>query len=129
MTQMSTDKKEQDPETYQIIGAAIEVHRQLGHGFLEAVCQDALSVEMNLRHIPFSREAGLKIIYKGSPLTCSYGVDVLCVETVLVELKALDVLTNTERGQILKFLRASGGGRALLLNFGAQRLEYERFVL
>jgi GxxExxY protein len=88
MTQIS----EKDPRTYEIIGAAIEVHRIMGHGFLEAVYQEALSIEFSLRKIPFQKEVDLPIYYKDKILSTSYRADFLCYERVIVELKAISQL-------------------------------------
>ena len=80
MSQMSADLQKTDrvPETYSIIGAAMEVHRQLGRGFLEAVYQEAMAVELTARQIPFRREVSLPIFYKGQRLACSYRADFVC---------------------------------------------------
>jgi GxxExxY protein len=127
MTQMSAD--ESDPETYAIIGAAMAVHRELGHGFLEAVYQAALAVELSARHIEFLREAPLPITYRGTLLPVGYRIDFLCFGAVIVELKALAALGTREEAQVTHYLKASGYRRALLLNFGQPRLEYKRIVL
>ena len=71
-------------QTYSIIGAAMEVHRQLGHGFLEAVYQEALAKEFTLRGIPFAREVELTIFYKNAPLACKYRADFICDDEVIV---------------------------------------------
>jgi GxxExxY protein len=117
-----------DPRTYGIIGAAMEVHKTLGHGFLEAVYQEALNMELSLRGIPFQREVQLPIYYKGSILSTIYKADFICYETVIVELKALSKLSGTEESQIINYLKAAGFELGLLLNFGANSLEYKRFV-
>jgi GxxExxY protein len=126
MTQMGADGR--DPQTYAVIGAAMEVHRELGHGFLEAVYQEALAVEFGRRGIPFGKEVDLEIQYKGQRLRCSYKADFICYERVLVETKALGRLTGIEEAQVINYLKATGLDRALLINFGAERLEYKRLI-
>ena len=117
-----------DPETYRIIGAAMEVHRQLGHGFLEVVYQEALAVEFVERGIGFEREAELPVLYKGRSLACCYRADFLCFGCVVVELKALSELTPREHSQVINYLKATRLSRGLLLNFGAPRLDYKRII-
>ncbi|HET6441869.1 MAG TPA: GxxExxY protein [Phycisphaerae bacterium] len=118
----------QDPQTYAILGAAMEVHRVLGHGFLEMVYHEALARELAARRIPFGREAPLAIAYKGEALPCSYKADFFCFNEVIEELKAAARLTGADESQIINYLKASGLRRGLLLNFGAPRLQYKRFV-
>ena len=118
-----------DAQTYAIIGAAMEVHRQLGPGFLEAVYHEALVVEFSQREIPFRREVELPILYKGHALACTYRADFLCFDGIIVELKALAKLSGTERSQVLNYLKATELHRALLLNFGSASLIHERLVL
>ena len=118
-----------DPQTYAIIGAAMDVHRELGHGFLEAVYQEALAMELAVRHIPFQREAPLQVKYKGQPLACTYKADFICYDSILVELKAIERLGNPERAQVLNYLNATQFTRALLFNFGSPSLEHQRMVL
>ena len=127
MTQMNADSQ-RDPETYAIIGAAMEVHRELGNGFLEAVYQDALQIEFKLRDIPFQREQSVPVLFKGVALGAPYRADFVCHGSVLVELKAVKALTDVETAQVLHCLKATGFGRALLINFATPRLEYKRFI-
>jgi GxxExxY protein len=119
---------EKDQQSYAIIGAAMEVHRQLGHGFLEPVYQEAFALELTERGIPFQREVILPIAYKGQKLTCSYKADFVCYDSLLVELKALGKLFGIEEAQVINYLKATGFSRSLLLNFGAPSLEYKRLV-
>ena len=120
---------ERDPQTFAVIGAAMEVHSQLGHGFLEAVYQEALARELSARRIPFEREVELVVAYKGEPLACRYRADFICYGEVIVELKALSTLSSIEEAQMLNYLKATGKPRGLLINFGAPSLKYKRLVL
>jgi GxxExxY protein len=126
ITQMDADRR--DPETYAIIGAAMEVHSTLGHGFLEAVYQEALALEFARRNIPFLREVGLDIHYKNQKLATVYRADFVCFDSVIVELKALSAVGNGETAQILNYLKATEFSRGLLLNFGTPALQYKRIV-
>lgn len=117
-----------DPDTYAVIGAALEVHKQLGHGFLEAVYEQALSIELGLRSIPFVTQAYLPVSYKGEELDCSYRVDFICFDKVIVEIKALSHLSGKEQSQLLNYLKASSYEKGLLINFGAKNLQVKRMV-
>lgn len=117
-----------DPQRYQIIGAAMEVHRVLGRGFLEAVYRQALRVEFIVRSIGFVCESELPIHYKGNTLECKYRADFICFEDILVEVKALAQLGGVERSQVINYLKAAGYRSALLIYFGAESLQYERIV-
>jgi len=122
------DLTEDDPRTYAIIGAAMEVHRQLGCGFLEPVYQEALAIEFTNRAIPFIREVKLPLAYNGQPLHTRYCVDFICFNSVVVELKALARMSGTEEAQVINYLKARHDV-GLLLNFGTRSLEHRRFVL
>jgi GxxExxY protein len=119
---------QRDPKTYAIIGAAMEVHRVLGCGFLESVYQEALKLELVDRCIPFEKEVDLSVVYKGRRLNTAYRADFICYNSVVVELKALDNLGGIEHAQILNYLKATGYPVGLLLNFGTKSLDYHRFV-
>jgi GxxExxY protein len=116
-------------EVYAIVGAAIEVHRELGSGFLEAVYQEAMEMELASRGIAFVSQKPLTIRYKARPLLKEYVADLICHGQIIVELKALDQLSGKEEAQLLNYLKATGLRVGLLLNFGsAGRLEWKRFV-
>ena len=117
-----------DPRTYAIIGAAMEVHRHLGCGFLEAVHQEALSREFSLRGIPFVREVELPVVYKGERLAVFYVADLVRHGSVIVELKALSDLTSVAEAQVINYLKASGHQVGLLLNLGSSSLRHKRLV-
>jgi len=117
-----------DPRTFAVIGAAMEVHRVLGCGFLEAVYQEALALEMQTRAIPHRREVELPVFYKGQRLMTQYKADFIAYDDVIVELKALAKLSGMEEAQIINYLKSSGLKVGLLINFGAPSLEYRRFV-
>jgi GxxExxY protein len=116
-------------ECYAVIGAAMEVHSQLGPGFLEAVYQESLEMELGSRSIPFEAQKTLTIYYKGRPLKKEYIADIICYGQIIVELKAMDRLTGKEESQILNYLKATGLKAGLLINFGGHgKLEWQKFV-
>ena len=120
---------ERDSRTFAIIGAAMEVHRSLGAGFLESVYLQALELELQARGIPFQREVDLPIRCKGTILNATYRVEFICYGEVVVELKALPRLGGAEESQVINYLKARGGGIGLLLNFGTQSLTHKRFAV
>ena len=116
-------------EVYQIIGAAIEVYNQLGNGFLEAVYQDALVLELRLRKIAFQEQTLLELTYKGQTLRHTYVPDLIMFDKIVVELKAISMLGPNEEAQLLNYLKTTGMRLGLLINFGAQRrLEWKRMI-
>jgi GxxExxY protein len=112
-----------DPRTFAIIGAAMTVHRILGCGFLESVYRDALAIGFDLCRIPFTPEV------KGHELRGQYRIDFVCFSKIVVEVKARSTTGAADQAQVINYLAAAGHQTALLLNFGAQRLDYKRFVL
>lgn len=117
-----------DQQTHAIIGAAMEVHRELGPGFLEPVYQDALAVELKSRGLEFVRELELPILYKGAALSCTYRADFVCFNQVIVELKALPAITGVEEAQIINYLKATKLDRGLFINFARPSLEFKRYI-
>jgi GxxExxY protein len=116
-------------EVYAIVGAAMEVHRILGSGFLEPVYQEALEVESGTRRLPFASQKVLQICYKGRLLKKEYIADLIYFDQIIVELKALDSLTGREEAQLLNYLKATGNKVGVLINFGSHpKLEWKRFV-
>ena len=118
-----------DPRTYAIIGAAIEVHRVMGTGFLELLYKDALSIELQRRDIPFAAEVPCQVEYKGHVLRGNYRMDFVCFQAVVLEIKARSAITPADHAQLLSYLASARIRQGLLLNFGAARLEHRRFVL
>lgn len=113
-------------ESYKIIGAAMEVHRLLGCGFVEAIYQEALEKEFALKKIPFEREKELTVSYKGNILTKTFKADFVCYNKIILELKAVKEFADEHYAQIYNYLRASGMDLGILINFGTASLEYER---
>src|SRR5690242_2275907 len=95
-----------DEQTFAIIGAAMEVHRELGNGFLEAVYQDAFEIELRMRKIPFKREIALPVSYKGRTLPSFYKADFICHDEIVVEIKALARVGGVEESQVINYLKA-----------------------
>ena len=121
--------EERDPRAYAIIGAAMEVHRRVGPGFLEAVYHEALEIEFAARKIPFASEVRIPIRYRDQTLTSFFQADFICFGQVIVEIKALKELTNIEEAQTLNYLRVARLSVGLLINFGAPSLQHKRFAM
>ena len=118
-----------DERTYQVIGAAMEVHRTLHRGLLEKLYCEALAVEFELRKIPFDDKFSCQVIYKDRPLSGYYWLDFVCYGEVVVEVKAQSSLTPADEAQLLNYFALTHKRVGLLLNFGAKSLQYQRFVL
>ena len=115
--------------TEKIIGAAMEVHRELGTGFLEYVYEEALCYELKLRKISFERQKDIDIYYKNLMIPRKYKPDVLIENKVIVEIKATQGLTEIDEAQLLNYLKATKLRIDLLLNFGKRSLEIKRRIL
>ncbi len=117
-----------DEKTYKIIGAALEVHKELGCGFLEAVYQEALDREFTIQRISFKAQPIIQIKYKGQLLDKTYQPDFICYGEIILEIKAISSLSGIEEAQLINYLKATGLKVGLLINFGSKSLEYKRFV-
>ena len=116
-------------ESYKIMGACFEVYKEMGCGFVEPVYQECLAVELQLQGIPFVPQTELKLSYKGRILECRYKPDFICLEKIIIEIKAVSELCDEHRAQIHNYLKATGFKLGLLVNFGHfPKLEYERIV-
>ncbi|GAB2609157.1 GxxExxY protein [Belliella aquatica] len=116
-------------ESYNIIGAAIEVHKELGKGFLESVYQEALEIELTAFKVPHLREASVPISYKNRKLTKNFVADFICYDKIILELKAISDLSPEHTSQVFNYLKATGFKLGILINFGAMSLQYKRIVL
>ncbi|EID32348.1 GxxExxY protein [Prevotella sp. oral taxon 306 str. F0472] len=115
-------------EAYQIIGAAMAVHNELGSGMREIVYGDALEIELKLRGIPFQREQTFTIFYKGVELQHKFKCDFICFKNIIVEIKAEKGLTDIDRSQIINYLKITKCPLGILINFGESSLMYERYI-
>ena len=119
-----------EKETYAIRGAVFEVYRELGCGFLEAVYQECLEKELRKWNVSFVAQQELLLNYKGEPLRQTYKPDLICYESIIVELKALSSTSGEHKAQVLNYLKASGMKLGLLINFGCYpKAIVERIVL
>ncbi len=118
-----------EQESYAILGACFEVYKEKGCGFLEAVYQECLELELGMRGVPFRTQVELLLSYKGHPLKQFYKPDFTCFERIIVEIKAVSKLTDEHRAQLHNYLKATGLRLGFLANFGHYpQLEYERIV-
>lgn len=113
-------------ESFNLIGAAMEVHKQIGCGFTEPIYQEAFEEELRLRGIPFEREKVINVTYKGKVLSKNFRPDFVCYDKIIVELKAVDGFTDEHIAQTYNYLKASGYELGILINFGTKSLEYKR---
>jgi GxxExxY protein len=115
-------------ECYKILGCAMEVHNELGPGFLEAVYQEALSIELASSRIKHEKEKVIDISYKGEIMAKKYIADFICNEEIVIELKAVSTLKDEHYAQVLNYLKATDLRVALLINFGAKSLQFKRII-
>lgn len=115
-------------ETYQIIGASINVYNELGNGFLEAVYQDALEIAFQLLNIPYQREVPYQVTYKVRKLNRKYIADFMMYDSIVLELKAQEFLVRANHSQAVNYLKAAKHKIGLLINFGEKSLVNKRFI-
>jgi GxxExxY protein len=117
-------------ESFEIMGACFEVYKEKGSGFVEAVYQECLEIELGLRTIPFKAQQELGLTYKGRLLKSKFKPDFICYDKIVLEIKAVSGLTDEHRAQVQNYLRATGLKLGLLVNFGHYpKVEYERIAL
>lgn len=119
---------EKEELTGKIINACMEVHNELGNGFLEPVYQEALEEEFKIQGIPYVREKLLPVMYKGKQLKKEYYADFVCYDDIIVEVKAVSVLSKPHKAQVLNYLNAASKEIGLLINFGETKLKWERIT-
>ena len=115
-------------EVFKIIGAGMAVSNTLGCGFLEAVYQEAMEIELEENKIPFEPQKIIQISYKGRILEKEYIADFLCYEKIIVEIKAMKKITEIEEAQLLNYLKATKLPLGLIVNFGSKKLEWKRYA-
>ncbi len=122
---------EYEPQTARIIGAAIEVHRHLGPGLLESAYEQCLCQELSTRELTIKRQVTLPVIYKRTKVEPGFRADLIVEDEVLIELKAVEKLQTVHEAQVLTYLKLSGIGKGLLMNFNAMPLKngIKRFVI
>ncbi|HQJ90212.1 MAG TPA: GxxExxY protein [Paludibacteraceae bacterium] len=116
-------------EVFDIVGAAMAVHRELKNGFLEAVYGEALSVEFKEENIPFEREKALPVYYKGRLLNKKYFADFVCYDSIILEIKAAESLLPEHEAQLLNYMHVTHTKVGILINFGEKSLKYRRLIL
>ena len=116
-------------EAFSIIGKCMEVHRILGHGFLEIVYKDALEYEFQWAHIPYGREVRFDVLYKIATLRHHYFADFTVYEKIIFEVKSMEGINDDHMARMLNYLKISGYRLGLIVNFGKRSLEYRRVVL
>lgn len=115
-------------ECYAIVGACMNVHRQLGCGFLESVYGEALTKELEKRKIPFVKEKKLELYYDGEKMNKYFKADFICFDSIIVELKSKTCLLKIDEQQTVNYLKATNFQLGLLVNFGERSLRYKRFI-
>ena len=123
MNIITTNQHEQEllfkDESYTIYGCIYAVNKKLGTGFLEAVYQEALEIELKHKNVHFVSQQELEILYNGIPLTKKYVADIVCYDKIIIEIKAVQKITNQHKAQLLNYLVATNYKLGLLINFNS----------
>jgi GxxExxY protein len=114
---------DRDPLTARVIGCAIEVHRALGPGLLESAYEQCLARELSLQAVPFQLQVPVPVEYKGFQLDCGYRIDILVDDELILELKAVQTVSDLHKAQLLSYMRLAGIRIGLLLNFNVVLLK------
>ena len=117
-----------EEQTFQIIGACMEVHKKLGKGFLESVYEEALEKEFIKKNIPYLRQHKLNLFYDGKPMDKYFKADFLCYQSIILEIKAVSFVNLDMQKQTINYLHASNMLVGLLINFGDSSLKWKRFI-
>ena len=113
--------------SYKIIGLAMQVHRELGSGFLEKVYENSLMVLFRRDKIPAAQQVSINVHFEGE-IVGNYIADILVEDKIILELKCIEAIANIHRAQALNYLKATGKQLAIILNFAKKKLEYERLI-
>lgn len=122
------DVKKYKETIYKVIGAAMEVHNELGYGLLEPIYNEALSMELDRRNVKAEPEKFLPCYYKNQLMKKSYRMDIVVEDDVIVELKSVSKLSKAHRAQLFNYMRLTKKSIGLLINFGDEQLKGERYV-
>ncbi len=125
---MSVEELKHSDVTGEIIGAAMEVHKVLGHGFLESVYEEALAIEFQIREIAYERQKPIDVYYKGEIIK-NFIADMVVDNKIIVELKAIKKFGDYEMAQVINYIKSTNMEIGLLINFGARSLEFKRLIL
>ena len=127
---MNANKREliYKDEVYSIVGAAMNVSKELGCGFLEAVYQEALEMEFTDCNMPFEPQKRINISYKNRMLKREYVADFICYDKIIVEIKAIKSITEIEEAQLLNYIKATKLPLGLIINFGHPKMEWKRYA-
>ena len=130
LTRMVTNEKEiiHKDLAYQVIGLAMDVHSGLGYGFLEKVYENALMVLLRREGINAKQQSPINVFFEGQNVG-DYFADILVEDKIILELKSVEKIIDIHKAQALNYLKATGLRLAIVLNFGKERLQYERLVL